>query len=64
MTEYVTSEEMDAYAANRPDSSAWTGATEADQEDALEILLLPCGLSSIRGPEVRHRSGPPMAEAD
>ena len=36
MTEYVTSEEMDAYAADRPDSSAWTGATEADQEDALK----------------------------
>lgn len=36
MTEYITSDEMDTYAANRPGSSAWTGASEADQEDALK----------------------------
>lgn len=36
MTEYITSDEMDTYAANRPDSTAWTGASEADQDDALK----------------------------
>jgi hypothetical protein len=36
MAEYITSDEMDAYVADRPDSSAWTDATEAEQEDALK----------------------------
>jgi len=36
MTEYITSGEMDTYAANRPDSSAWTGASTADKEAALK----------------------------
>ena len=36
MVEYVTSDEVDTYAADRPDSSAWTGATEAEQVDALK----------------------------
>jgi hypothetical protein len=36
MAEYITSEEMDAYVADRPGSSAWTDATEAEQEDALK----------------------------
>ena len=36
MTEYITSGEMDTYAADRPDSSAWTGASSADKEAALK----------------------------
>lgn len=36
MAEYITSSEMDTYAANRPDSTAWTGASSADKEDALK----------------------------
>lgn len=36
MAEYITSGEMDAYAADRPDSSAWTGASSAEKEDALK----------------------------
>jgi len=36
MAEYITSSEMDAYVADRPDSSAWTGASSADKEDALK----------------------------
>lgn len=36
MTEYITSDEMDTYAANRPDSTAWSGASSADKEAALK----------------------------
>lgn len=38
MTEYVSSDEMNAYVADRPDSSAWTDATEAEQEDLLKYV--------------------------
>ncbi len=37
MTEYVTSAEMDAYVADRPDSAAWTGAGAGDKDDALKF---------------------------
>jgi len=36
MAEYITSSEMDTYAANRPDSTAWSGASSADKEAALK----------------------------
>ncbi|MGB3943214.1 MAG: DnaT-like ssDNA-binding protein [Methanothrix sp.] len=36
MAEYVTSSEVDSYVADRPDSTAWTGASSADKEDALK----------------------------
>lgn len=36
MAEYVTSAEVDSYVADRPDSSAWTGASSAAKEDALK----------------------------
>lgn len=36
MATYVDSDEMDDYVADRPDSSAWTGASTADKEDALK----------------------------
>ncbi len=36
MATYVDSDEMDDYVADRPDSSAWTGASSADKEDALK----------------------------
>jgi hypothetical protein len=38
MAEYITSGEMDSYVADRPDSSAWTDATEAEQEDLLKYV--------------------------
>ena len=38
MTEYITSDEMDAYVADRPDSSAWTGASSALKEDLLKYV--------------------------
>lgn len=36
MAEYVTSSEVDNYVADRPDSTAWTGASSAEKEDALK----------------------------
>jgi len=36
MAEYVTSAQVDSYVADRPDSTAWTGATAGDKEDALK----------------------------
>jgi len=36
MATYVDSDEMDDYVADRPDSTAWTGASTADKEDALK----------------------------
>jgi hypothetical protein len=36
MATYVDSDEMDDYVADRPDSTAWTGASSADKEDALK----------------------------
>lgn len=36
MAEYVTSSEVDSYVADRPDSTAWTGASSAEKEDALK----------------------------
>lgn len=38
MAEYITSGEMDSYVADRPDSSAWTGASSADKEDLLKYV--------------------------
>jgi len=38
MAEYVSSAEMDSYVADRPDSSAWTDATEAAKEDLLKYV--------------------------
>jgi hypothetical protein len=38
MSEYLTSDEMDAYCADRPDSSAWGAASEAAQEDLLKFV--------------------------
>jgi hypothetical protein len=32
----VTSSEVDSYVADRPDSTAWTGASSAEKEDALK----------------------------
>jgi len=37
MAEYVTSSEVDSYVADRPDSTAWTGASSAEKEDALKF---------------------------
>jgi len=36
MAEYITSSEMDTYVADRPGSSAWTGASSALKEDLLK----------------------------
>ncbi|MCK9428372.1 MAG: hypothetical protein M0P92_06795 [Acholeplasmataceae bacterium] len=36
MAQYVSDSEMTAYAADRPDSTAWTGASSAEKEDALK----------------------------
>ncbi len=38
MVEYITSSEMDAYVADRPGSSAWTGASSALKEDLLKYV--------------------------
>lgn len=36
MAQYVSDSEMTAYAADRPDSTAWTDASTAEKEDALK----------------------------
>jgi len=38
VVEYITSSEMDAYVADRPGSSAWTGASSALKEDLLKYV--------------------------
>ena len=38
MAEYVSASEMNSYCADRPNSSAWTSATEAEKEDLLKYV--------------------------